>query len=359
MQLKESDEIGRESEIRAAFRKHADNCRELGSPFVGLLCELFAEKLKAKGVVAEKLLNWPEDGSAWMGAFPLRIVGALHSLVLEERSEELASVFPPNQFDQDVEALWSAVLTVMIEHADYILPRLENAPQTNEVRRAAVLLPGFLTIASLTGLPLVLSEVGASAGLNLFWDCYGYKLGEMQWGNTASTVQLAPTWTGTAPPSSSIEIRERAGCDLLPLDPKSQEDCTHLLSYIWADQIERITRTLAALDIARKKQVRVEKADVLDWLQKRLANEKVGAAHVIYHTIVWYYLSLDAQKAGETMIRAAGERATGESPLAWLRLEPDDDEPGAALLLTLWPTGEERCIARADFHGRWINWFGW
>ena len=32
---------------------------------------------------------------------------------------------------------------------------------------------------------------------------------------------------------------------------------------------------------------------------------------------------------------------------------------GAALTLTTWPEGEEKLIARADYHGRWVQWIGW
>lgn len=42
-----------------------------------------------------------------------------------------------------------------------------------------------------------------------------------------------------------------------------------------------------------------------------------------------------------------------------LRFEPDGESPGGAVTLTVWPSGEERCVARADFHGRWIDWAGW
>jgi hypothetical protein len=45
--------------------------------------------------------------------------------------------------------------------------------------------------------------------------------------------------------------------------------------------------------------------------------------------------------------------------LAWLRFEGDGTGPGAALTLTAWPEGEEKVIARADYHGRWIRWTGW
>lgn len=60
----------------------------------------------------------------------------------------------------------------------------------------------------------------------------------------------------------------------------------------------------------------------------------------------------------ETALAAAGARATAAAPLAWLRLEGDGTEPGAALTLTLWPGGATRLLARADYHGRWIDWRG-
>ncbi len=70
---------------------------------------------------------------------------------------------------------------------------------------------------------------------------------------------------------------------------------------------------------------------------------------MIYHSIVSQYLS-DAERARlfET-IRAAGERATAEAPLAWLRMEPADDR--ANLDLTLWPGGNDRRLARVGYHG--------
>ncbi|MEM7710731.1 MAG: DUF2332 domain-containing protein, partial [Pseudomonadota bacterium] len=33
-----------------------------------------------------------------------------------------------------------------------------------------------------------------------------------------------------------------------------------------------------------------------------------------------------------------------------------DGGRGAAVTLTTWPSGEVRDAARADFHGRWIDW---
>ena len=240
----------------------------------------------------------------------------------------------------------------------FMLERLKSAPQTNEVRRSSALLPGFLRIAALTGKPLVLSEVGASAGLNLQWDRYSYRLGDFHWGG-ASAVELAPRWEGPPPPTADIMVVERAGCDLNPLDPASEDDRLRLFSYIWADQQDRLDRTAAALDMATQSGLKVEKADAIDWLHKRLATPRPGMTHVIYHTIAWQYLPPALKAEGEALIAEAGARATEAAPLARLQLEADGKPDGAAILLTLWPTDETREIGRADFHGRWVKWRGW
>jgi len=57
------------------------------------------------------------------------------------------------------------------------------------------------------------------------------------------------------------------------------------------------------------------------------------------------------------MIFAAGAEATPDTPLAWLRAEPDAKKGSAAITTNLWPNGETRDLGRMDFHGRWIEWF--
>src|SRR5687767_7873946 len=66
-----------------------------------------------------------------------------------------------------------------LERADVIRDLLATRRvQTNEVGRCAYLYPAFGVIARLAGgRPLGVIEVGASAGLNLLWDRYGYRYG--------------------------------------------------------------------------------------------------------------------------------------------------------------------------------------
>lgn len=168
-------------DVRQAFLDQAKYCDALGSPFTARICRLHAERLAAGSAVADHILNWPGNPAASADSVPLRIAGTLHALVLEGRDSLLSIAYPPDQTDD--EALWIAITHAFEIHADFILDRLRSAPQTNEVRRSGALLPGFLTLAQMYGKPLVLSEVGASAGLNLQWDRYRYKLGDATWGD--------------------------------------------------------------------------------------------------------------------------------------------------------------------------------
>lgn len=342
--------------IRQSFLRQAKACADLGSPFTARLCTLAAERLTGDSRVGATVLGWPGNPDGTGDALALRLAGTLHALVRSGQDPALAGVYPPHAVDDDT--LWAAVEAAMRRDEAFMLERLKSAPQTNEVRRSSALLPGFLTIAALTGKPLILSEVGASAGLNLQLDRYNYQLGNIRWGQ-ASAVDLAPRWEGPPPPQAAIEITERAGCDLNPLDPASEDDRLRLFSYIWADQQDRLDRTAAALEMATESGLKVEKADAIGWLRHRLATPRPGMTHVIDHTIAWQYLPPAAKAEGEALIAEAGARATEAAPLARLQLEADGKPEGAALLLTLWPTGETREIGRADFHGRWVKWAGW
>lgn len=342
--------------IRQSFLRQAKACADLGSPFTARLCRLAAERLTDDTRVGTMILGWPGNPDGTGDALALRLAGTLHALVRSGQDAALAAVYPPHTVEDDT--LWAAIEAAMRRDEAFVLERLKSAPQTNEVRRSSALLPGFLTIAAQTGKPLILSEVGASAGLNLQWDRYSYQLGDFRW-RQASAVELALRWEGPLPPQVPIEITERAGCDLNPLDPTSEDDRLRLFSYIWADQQDRLDRTAAALEMATESGLQVEKADAIDWLRKRLATPRAGMTHVIYHTIAWQYLPPALKAEGEALIAAAGSRATEAAPLARLQLEADGKPEGAAILLTLWPTGETREIGRADFHGRWVKWVGW
>jgi len=348
--------------VRGYFLTQARYCHELGSPFMTRLCNLFAAHLDPGSTFANRLMAIPHPENFWGMALPLRVAGALHALVMTGQCNHLARVYPPYHAEDetDDDTLWKALMHAINEHEDFFVPYLNNVPQTNEVRRSGILLPGFLLVAEKTGLPLVMSELGASAGINQCWDSFGYRLGSTFWGSQDAAVILEPEWLGEPPPPSlPLTVKERAACDLNPIKFTDPNERLKLLSYIWADQHDRFTRTDHALDILAAKGYAVDKADISDWLPARLSMDTTGAAHVIYHTIAWNYQDADSRDRNRRLIEEAGAKATANAPLAWLRFEADDQDPGAALTLTLWPDGQEHHLGRADYHGRWIQWSGW
>jgi hypothetical protein len=343
--------------VADAFRAQAEVCASMGSPFTARLYTLIADRLARGTPVADRVLSWPGDPRGRADALPLRLAGALHGLVIEGRDPGLAAAYPPHAADDA--ALWHAVAAALEAHAPYVLHRLDSPPQTNEPQRSAALAPGLLTVAAHTGLPLVTSELGASAGLNLSWDRFRYRFGDTAWGDPASAVRIAPDWHGPPPPLPDARVAERAGCDRAPPDPTRDDDRLRLLSFVWADQAARMARVAAAIDIARAHDVHVDRADAPAWLEERLATPCPGHAHAVYHSIFWQYLPPEAQARARAALDAAGARATADAPLAWLRMEGDGHEPGAAITLTLWPGDETRLLGRVDYHGAWVRWTGW
>lgn len=338
-------------EVREHFRHQGEASRQLGSPFTAMLAEMAAERLDATTEVGGAILAWP--GNPLADALALRFIGSLHALVLSDASPELARAYAEPGEPED---LWPVIAAALDRHATAILRFLDSPPQTNEVARSAVLLGGFATIAARTRLPLALLEIGASAGLNLHWDAYGYRLGDASWGPAAAPLRLEPEWRGPMPPLGPIEVHSRRGCDQRPINPGDPQDRLRLRAYVWADQPARLARLEAALDHAARQGARVERADAADWVEARLAERPAGLVTVLYHSIVWQYLPKDVQHRIVAALERAGDAADAGSPLAWLRMEPARGKGHAELLLTSWPGGYEQRLADADYHGRWVSW---
>lgn len=335
--------------LNATFADQAGHCTALGSPFMGRLMTLFADRFRRdQGQISQIMFDWPGDVGPKAASLPLRIAGGLHALRLRGDSE-LAAVYPPNAPSDD--ALWTAVLNAMDREATFLREWLQSPPQTNELRRSAVLRAAGHWLTDRYAMPLHISELGASAGLNLLWPQYVMRIEGASYGPADAALTLTPDWTGSLPPQNTPQIAAARGVDLAPPNPVT--DRLRLLAYLWADQSDRLARTKAALDLPAAS---VDTGDAIDWLAPRLATPLPSKCHLICHTIAWQYFPADVQTKGRALIEAAGARATADAPLAWFGMEPDSDTRGAALTLRLWPGNLTLNAGRADFHGRWVDW---
>ena len=332
-----------------AFRTQSGWCRQGGAPFTADLAEAVLREFEAGGQWRRLLGGWPADPIA--DAAVLRAIGGVHRLALRG-IEPFAGVFA--RLDRDPAALDEAVRAAAAwpEMAQW----LKNPPQTNEVMRAAVFLGGFMTVARAQGLPLRMREMGCSAGLNLMWDRYRYQLGAAAWGPERSPVRLEPEWQGPSPEPADLVVASRRGVDQLPVDLTDPEQRNRLLSYVWADQTDRLARVRGAMDLALMDPPPVERGDAAEWVEAELAELADGQTTVLYHSYVWSYLPAATQARIRAALKAAGERAHAGAGLAHLAFESAHGTERSALVLTLWPGGERRVLAEAHPHGRWVRW---
>ena len=339
--------------VLEAFNKQVRWCRELGSPFTADLLQLAAQDLEQAGPLADVIGHWSGDPTA--DALPLRLAGALHALVLSGTDANLADHYPPLASGSPRPGLWPAVLHALNAQRPLIDRFLSTPPQTNEIRRSAVLLGGFMEIQQAIDMPLYLLEIGASAGLNSNWDRYCYRLGNEIWGDPASPVQISTEWSGKLPPLQPPAIAGRAACDLAPIDLEDAAQRLRLRAYVWADQRDRLTRLDAAIAMTRQLKFRVEQADAAQWLAEHLETARAGAGTVVFHSVMWQYLPSASQARIRQVLEQAGKAAHLEAPLAWLRFEPGIGKP-FELRLTLWPDGTEHLLATGHPHGAAISW---
>jgi hypothetical protein len=341
--------------LLGCLRRHVAACALVGSPFYAALLEHVIADVEAGGRTWDVLA--PRSAEPFAAAVVLRFLGAIHRLVLEGRAPTLARHYASAGGDDDPHAAWTA-LDAFLATGPALEPYLARPPQTNEVSRAAALVGGFLTVAREARLPLRLLEIGASAGLNLRFDHYRYETGGIAFGDPASPVRFVDRWEGTPPFDSQCTVVSREGCDVSPVDPTTPDGRLTLASYVWPDQRERLAILDGALAVAARVPARVERAHAADWLADRLAGTTPGAATIVYHSIAWQYFTPDERDRVRELIERAGMQATSDTPVAWVRLEPAPEQAFAELRVRCWPGDEDRCLARAGFHGVPVVWLG-
>jgi len=255
--------------------------------------------------------------------------------------------------------VWAAARAFLATDRSWVESFLQLAPQTNETTRSIALLIGFLELARRFHLPMELFELGASAGLNVSWDHFCHRTREWTWG-PAGGPRIDTRWEGPPPAlEEQPRIRARRACDQNPLDVRDPAQRLRLRAYVWADQADRLARFDAAVALALRRNVLVERADAADWLEERLAARPEDALTVVYHSVFLQYPPPDTRRRIRRAIVQAAE--SGAAPLAWLRLEPEavlggpPDSVRFLVDMITWPGGERRTLAETDGHARFVR----
>jgi len=342
--------------LAQAFERQVHGAAIAGSPmYASLLNGLLADYL-AGGFTAEILEGLTD--TPLHDATPLRYLAVAHRLALEGRAPELAALYPSCSGRWDGQDITDVLLSVVATHRGDFVRGVQRGVQTNEVGRAPVLVSGLALLAERHRAPLDILEIGSSAGLLSRWDHYFYDTGETCLGVADSLLRFGPAWWKGPKPALDvrIDIARKRAVDLSPIDISTKEGRTTMLSFVWPDQMERIERLRAALEVAARTSLAIDQADAGVWLGEQLRDGGArGATTVVFHSIVWQYLPRDTKDGVRAALAHAGSKATTDSPLAWLRMEPATPDH-AELRLTTWPTGEQELLAQVGYHGADIRW---
>ncbi len=212
------------------------------------------------------------------------LLGAVHFLLLSGAQHPLADFYPSlSKTPRSIENAYPHFHKFCLEYAGEIQRLvITHRVQTNEVGRCTNLLPAFGLIYERTKKPLALIEVGASAGLNLLWDRYGYDYQEAGYtGDISSSVQLTCRPDGDFyPPIPFLlpEVAYRVGIDLRPIDLQDGETIRWLRALIWPEHLDRAELLERAIEIARRDPPRLIGGNVLD----DAVGESICGAHALW-----------------------------------------------------------------------------
>jgi hypothetical protein len=237
---------------------------------------------------------------------------------------------------------------------------LTRSTQTNEVGRLATLLPAFSSVVP-SG-PVALIEAGASAGLNLFPDRWGYA-----WSTPSGVVELGPApylpceVTGPAPlPTALPEVSWRGGIDLNPLDVTDAEAMRWLETLVWPEEDDRRVRLRHAIDVAAADPPRLVRGDLLTELPALVAEASAYGSVLVFHSAVAAYLPVEQRASLQELM--SGLVAGGGCH--WISNEAPNVLPDVTATA---PEGERharhfvlgvdgRMVARTHGHGQSLHW---
>jgi hypothetical protein len=233
--------------------------------------------------------------------------------------------------------------------------------QTNEVRRCALLLPAFVLAAQTAGgMPLAVIAMGASAGLNLQFDRYGYDYGDgLRCGDSSSPLQLSCSLRGRLRPplpATMPKVGNRVGIDLNPLDVRDRDSLLWLLGQIWPNETyrSRAERLRLAASLEAASPPRLIAGDVVRALPEVVAGVPADQTVCLLHSYTVYEMPQDVRRKLDAAIaRCAATRRVLRVSLEW-----DSHHVSWLELASHRPNGhtDVQRLAQCQVHGEWMQW---
>jgi hypothetical protein len=282
-----------------------------------------------------------------------RIIDFLLTLPPEKQQPNLLLAAVRHLFG--TRADWADFREILLAERDAVHSvMMTHSTQTNEPARCATLLPILAALPQ----PLALIEVGASAGLCLLPDCYGYDYGDRMirpaYPPAEFPVFACLTNAPTPIPATMPEIVWRAGLDLNPLDVSDPSQSAWLENLVWPEQTDRLRRLRAAMKVAVATKPRVVKGNLLgDDLARLCGEAPIDATLVVFHSAVLAYVAerTDREAFAARVTSLCPFWISNESPRVFSNTARPGEGAGRFLLSV---NGSP--VAWTDPHGASIEW---
>lgn len=244
-----------------------------------------------------------------------------------------------------------------------------RATQTNEAARMATLLPALARLAALGPEPVALLEIGASAGLCLYPDRWGYRyLGADQ--REAHEVGAHPgrpvlecrvdghDGARVPLPAALPRVAWRGGVDLNPLDVTDTDAMAWLETLVWPEHEDRRRVLRAAIEVARREPPDLVSGDLVEALPALVERAAAHGRVVVQHSAVLSYLPAPARAEASRLLQDLVDAGACH----WLSNEGPDvlpqvtrtgprPAPGSFVLGV-----DGRAVAWTHGHGRTLTW---
>jgi hypothetical protein len=338
-------------DVASELDQQARFCEAMGSPFVGRFIRAASEDY-ATAVPVRDLL----DEIIALSRPGLRLSGAFHYLALEGDAA-LGKHFPSVGGDGDARNAWAEARSILDREPELVARLCRENVQTNETLRSTPILGAFLHLAAAYDRPFRLFEIGASAGLNCRFDRYRYEGPDWRWGDSRSPLVLRNRSISGRPQhlDAKIDVVERRACDAHPIDIDDARAVRRLESFVWPDQLDRLRRLRAALELAARTPVAVDAERFSTWLVREV-RPQVGCVTVIVQTVVEEHLAPETLQELDDAIASVGRRASSTAPLAYVRMEHRNDAYDTSIRVL--PERDAVTICRSDGHAQDIRWLG-
>lgn len=262
---------------------------------------------------------------------PSLLFAAVNLLLAQDPDPELRDYYPihggtrkpdsalPASFADFCRGHWPALAEILAT----------RSTQTNEIRRCIALCLGRQELARHWPGPAHLLEIGASAGLNLIFDHYAYRVDGRRLPGAESPVVVATRRRGTAPDGlwtrRSEPVLQRVGLDQQPVDLHDPGARSWLEAFIWPERTDDLTTLRNAMDALQTTDADVRLvpggavADTAAVIDEFPGDEPV----LVFTASLLSYLGDDQRIAFDDQLRSAADRRR----IGWIFAE------GPALLL--------------------------